>query len=125
MNFVNHQLPLEMLSISFLSISVRIILLLMIRRNVTGQSELVGVSQPFSIFVDQLIPLPGGGKYGKLMFFIDILMWLKDEDQLAVVCPHLKKVSDPTVQNALREVGNSMQTSPSSCPSFEQRMECK
>ena len=89
-----------------------------------GQSELVGVPQPYSIFVDQFIPLPGGGK---LMFFIDILMWLKDQYPPytpAVVCPHLKNVSDPAVQNALREVRNSKQTSPSSCPSFEQRMEC-
>ena len=70
-------------------------MLLMISRNVTGQSELVGVPQPFSIFVDRLIPLPGGGKYGKLMFFIDILMWLKDEDQLAVVSHIWKKCPTP------------------------------
>ena len=90
---------------------------------VSGQSEFIGVPQPYSIFVDFLIPLPGPRGQSELFFFIELLIWLVGKKD-PLWCPDFGPESDPEVQNALIQIGKSQGTSPSKCDDFQQFMEC-
>jgi len=91
---------------------------------VSGQSEYIGVPQPYSIFVNFLIPLPAPrSEFG---FYYDLFMWLMDkkEDPYPLWCKDLYQESDPEIQDALIQIGKSQGTSPSKCDDFQQFVEC-
>ena len=77
---------------------------------------MIGIPQPYSIFVDEVLLVPG------VPWYIEFLLWLADEEYECP--PALNEVTDPIVQNAMAEVDKSQQTYVSTCSDFEQGTQC-